>query len=66
MTYDAAGDGVLIWRANSSDGFSDLFYTRISGRSGAVLTKTMPIAAGMDTYNVWNFGPNSLTTNLVP
>lgn len=66
MTYDAAGDGVLIWRASSGDNFSDLFYTRISGRSGAVLTKTMPIAAGMDTYNVWNFGPNSLTTNLVP
>lgn len=67
LTYDAAGDGVLIWRANSGDGFSDLFYTRISARNGAVLTKTMPIAAGMDTYNVWrNFGPNNLTTNLVP
>ncbi|GAP16815.1 hypothetical protein [Levilinea saccharolytica] len=66
LTYDAAGDGVLIWRANSGDSFSDLFYTRISGRSGAVLTKTMPIAAGMDTYNVWNFDENNLTTNLVP
>ena len=66
MTYDAAGDGVLIWRASSGDSFSDLFYTRISGRSGAVLTKTMPIAAGMDTYNVWNFDGNNLTTNLVP
>ena len=66
MTYDAAGDGVLIWRAYSGDSFSDLFYTRISGRSGAVLTKTMPIAAGMDTYNVWSFDENNLTTNLVP
>ncbi len=66
LTYDAAGDGVLIWRANSGDSFSDLFYTRISARSGAVLTKTMPIAAGLDTYNVWNFDENNLTTNLVP
>ncbi len=66
LSYDAAGDGVLIWQANSGDGFSDLFYTRISARNGAVLTKTMPIAAGLESYNISNFGPNSLTTNLVP
>ncbi|GAP16808.1 hypothetical protein, partial [Levilinea saccharolytica] len=65
VTYDEQGNGILLWNS-SGPPQRDIFFTRISRSSGAALTATMPIAAGIDNPNIVINPREGLTTNLPP
>ena len=63
LTYDTDGNGVIMLGVYQDDSGMDVLYTRVSGKNGAVLTKTMSILASLDVFYTW-FDTASLTTNL--
>ena len=65
VTYDEQGNGIILWNS-SGPPQRDIFYTRISRSSGAALTATMPIAAGIGNPNILINPREGLTTNLPP
>ncbi len=65
VTYDEQGNGILLWNS-SGPPQRDIFFTRVSRSSGAVLTATMPIAAGIGNPNILINPREGLTTNLPP